>query len=355
MPRADQIRTLIRRRISMSRPHSSHPAPLQLPAAVTVSEGSWRGFLRGLSNDTELIFLGGVLAALCGWFISSIEPVTSVAEQRKAIGPVEPLLVKRSEPYMLVSTRARDWLVPAMLAFESRPPSRPLPQLFPAPAATASVERHALLAEPLFAEPLFDPLGSVLLSGLPPSSRLSAGAEVSVPGSSSSDWAVAFGDLDNLVITLPRGRTRPVQTTLDLRTRAGVKIASLTVEMREDKANVADQKSTSSKLKAAKPPQGPGKHLVKKERAASKVVVNSNPVYSGDAPKVSVSPTQAPKPSAAPLLTAPLGIFRPDPKDSTASGLSPSLRDDPRFTTLRGLGLSASEVPPGPTETPSVP
>jgi hypothetical protein len=239
-----------------------------------------------------------------------------------------------------------------MLAFEPRPLSRSLPQRLSAPAVTPSVEQHALLAEPLF-----DPLGSVVLSGLPPSSRLSAGAEVSAPGSASSDWAVAFGDLDNLVITLPRDRTGRVQTTLDLRTRAGVKIASLKVEMREDRASVVapDENSKKSKLKAAKFPQGPGKLLVKKERAASKVVVNSDPIYPGDAPKVSVSPTQAPKPSAGPLLAAPVMIFKPDPKDSATSGLSPPLRDDPRFMTLRGLGMSRAEVPPGPAATPSSP
>ena len=361
MPRADRLGTLIRRRISMPRPHSgaaSDPGPRPLPIADVVSEGSWRGFFRGLASDTELFLLGGVLAALFGWFILSIEPVTSVAEQRKAITPSEPPIVEPDEPYMLVSSRARDWLLPAMLAFEPRPPSQPLPERLSAPVATASVEQHALLAEPLF-----DPLGSVVLSGLPPSSRLSAGAEVSAPGSASSDWAVAFGDLDNLVITLPRGRTGPVQTTLDLRTRAGVKIASLTVEMRDDTSGVATptEKLTKSKLKAVKASQGPAnsqgpaKPLPKKVRAAPKSVVSPDPIYPGDAPKVVVSPTEAPKPASAPLLAAPLGIFKPDPKDSAASGLSPSSRDDPRFTTLRGLGMSPAEVPPGPAATPPSP
>jgi hypothetical protein len=179
---------------------------------------------------------------------------------------------------------------------------------------------------------------------------------VSAPGSASSDWAVAFGDLDNLVITLPRGRTGPVQTTLDLRTRAGVKIASLTVEMRDDTSGVATpiEKLTKSKPKAVKASQGPAKPLPKKVRAAPKSVVSPDPIYPGDAPKV-VSPTEAPKPASAPLLVAPLGIFKPDPKDSAASGLSPSSRDDPRFTTLRGLGMSPAEVPPGPAATPQSP
>lgn len=355
MPRADLIRTLIGRRTSMSHPHTSpayHPGSRPLPVAIAVSKGSWVGFLKGLGSDTELVFLGGVLAALCGWFVLSIEPVSSVAEQRKGISQPETLLVKPHDPFMLVSSRARDWLLPALLAFEPRPPSRPLLQRLAAPAATASVEQHALLAEPLF-----DPLGSVILSGLPPSSRLSAGAEVSAPGSASSDWAVAFGDLDDLVITLPRNRTGPVQATLDLRTRAGLKIASLKVEMREERARVAapNEKPTKSKLKAATAPQSPGKLQVNKERAASKVVVNPDPIYPGDAPRVSVSPTPAPKPSSAPLLAAPMIIFKPDPKDSATSGLSPPLRDDPRFTTLRGLGISPAEVPPGPAESPSSP
>ncbi len=355
MPRADRLGTLIRRRISMPRPRSGptiDPGPHPLPIAVVGSDGSWRGFLKGLASDTELVFLGGVLAALCGWFVLSIEPVTSIAEQRKAISPSEPLVVEADEPYMLVSSRARDWLLPAMLAFEPRPPSRPLLERLSAPVATASVEQHALLAEPFF-----DPLGSVVLSGLPPSSRLSAGAEVSAPGSASSDWAVAFGDLDNLVITLPRDRTGPLQTTLDLRTRAGLKIASLTVVMRDDTAGVAvpAEKLTKPKLKATKASQGPAKPLPKKVPAASKGVVSSDPIYPGDAPKVIVSPTVAPKPASAPLLAAPLGIFKPDPKDSAASGLSPSSRDDPRFTTLRGLGMSPAEVPPGPAAIPTSP
>jgi hypothetical protein len=355
MPRADRLGTLIRRRISMPRPQSD-PASVQgphpLPIAVVVSKASWRGFFRGLASDTELVLLGGVLAALCGWFVLSIEPVTSVAEQRKAISPSAPLIVEPDEPYTLVSTRARDWLFPAMLAFEPRAPSRPLPERLLAPGATASVEQHALLAEPLF-----DPLGSVVLSGLPPSSRLSAGAEVSAPGSASSDWAVAFGDLDNLVITLPRDRTGPVQTTLDLRTRAGVKIASLTVELRDNPAGLVApaEKQTKSKLKAIKASQVPGKPISKKVRPASKAVLNSDPIYPGDAPKVIVSPTEAPKPAAGPLLAAPVGIFKPDPKDSAASGLSPSSRDDPRFTTLRGLGMSPAEVPPGPAPATSSP
>jgi hypothetical protein len=350
MPRADRLGTLIRRRIFMPRPHSSpisDPASHPRPIAAVASYSSWKGFLRGLASDTELIFLAGVLAALCAWFILSIEPVTSVAEQQRATRPSEPVIVESDEPYLLVSTRARDWLLPAMLAFEPRPPSRSLPEHLSAPLATASVEQHALLAEPLF-----DPLGSVVLSGLPPSSRLSAGAEVSAPGSASSDWAVAFGDLDNLVITLPRGRTGPVQTTLDLRTRAGLKIASLTVEMRDEAAGVVvPEKPVKPKLKAPKISQAPVKPLPKKVRAVPKGVVNSDLVYPGDAPKVVVPPTVAPQPNSGSLLAPPLGIFKPDPKDSAASGLSPSSRDDPRFTTLRGLGMPPTEVSPGPAAT----
>jgi hypothetical protein len=38
-------------------------------------------------------------------------------------------------------------------------------------------------------------------------------------------------------------------------------------------------------------------------------------------------------------------FFKPDPKDSSLNGLSPTLRDDPRFMTLRGLGMGPMETP----------
>ncbi len=353
MARADRLGTLIRRRNSVPGTASDpiySPEPQPRPIAVVVSETSWREFFRSLASDTELVLLGGVLAALCGWFVVSVEPLTSVAEQGQPVSQAKSLPALPDEPYMLVSSRARDWLLPAMLAFEPRPATRPLPERLPPPEATASVEQHALLAEPLF-----DPLGSVVLSGLPPSSRLSAGAELTAPNSATSDWALAFGDLDNLVIALPRDRTGPIRTTLDLRTRAGVRIASLTVEVRDDTAGVAAPggSPTKSKFKATKSSQVPGKTPRTKVRAASRAVVSAAPIYPGDAPKVVASPARSPNPNPGPVSAEPLGIFKPDPKDSAASGLSPSSRDDPRFTTLRGLGMSPADVSTGPATSAS--
>ncbi len=340
MPLADRLETLMKRRVSAPRLNPEpiylrEPQPLPMP--VVVPEGSWRGFFRGLASDTELVLLAGVLAALCGWFVLSVEPLTSATVQRQPVSLAETLPARPDEPYMLVSVRARDWLLPAMLAFEPRPPLQPLAEHLPAPPVMASIEQHALIVEPIL-----DPLGSVVLSGLPPSSRLSAGAELTPAGSVTSDWAVAFGDLDNLIVELPRDRTGPIRTTLDLRTRAGVKIASLTVEVRDTPAGVAapDVTPKKSDIRPVRALQGQGKPLRKSVRSAPKAVVPPDPPYPGDPPKVVASPVAPSKPSPGPFSVGPLGIFKPDPKDTATSGLSPSSREDPRFTTLRGLGMS---------------
>ncbi len=346
MPLADRLETLLRRRdyapkVNPKPVYLTEPQPL--PMAVVVPEGSWREFFRGLASDTELVLLAGVLAALCGWFVLSVEPLTSATVQREPARLAEELPAPPDEPFMLVSVRARDWLLPAMMAFEPRPPMQPLAENPPPAKVTASVEQHALIAEPSL-----DPLGSVVLSGLPPSSRLSAGAELTPTGSVTSDWAVAFGDLDNLVVELPRNRSGPIRTTLDLRTRAGVKIASLTVEVRDTPAGVAAPEETPRKSKVKPVKDVQEKPVRKSVRAAPKPMVPPALTYPGDPPKLVAAPVAPAKTAPAPSSAGPLGIFKPDPKDTATSGLSPSLREDPRFTTLRGLGMSPADAGPDP-------
>lgn len=331
------------------------PEPLPLTGTVSNSQPAWHGFFKSLVFDTELVVLTGFLFALCGWFMLSLQPAAPEASTRPPVPVVERPPLERPAPFTLVASGARDWLLPAMLAFEPRQPSKPLllPGKRPSPPeATASVEQHALVAEPLF-----DGLGSVILTGLPPSSRLSAGAELSEPGSATSEWAVAFGDLDNLVIELPRHRNGPIRTTLDLRTRAGLKIASLSVELRDDGpgpvANPGPEPEVSkkSKVRPAKSSKGPAKTI---NRAAPKTATgNPVPVYPGDAPKAATAAQAQPTPTGG-LGSGPLGLFKPDPKDSATSGLAPELRDDPRFTTLRGLGM-APEPSPNAAESASAP
>jgi hypothetical protein len=302
---------------------------------------------KDLAFDSELVLLASLLVALSGWFVLSLEPVAT-AESSRPLHVSTPAPGPAAEPFKFVSARSQDWLVPAMLAFEPRPQLRPLPipgQPVSPPEMTASVnaivEQHALLAEPLF-----DPLGSVVVSGLPKSSRLSAGAELTAQGAPTSDWAVAFGDLDNLVIAMPRVRTGPIRTTLDLHTRAGLKIASLTVEVRDQPsvASVVPARSPA-KVRPARVIQSPAKTERKAIRATSLPETPKRVLIDPAKAPASAQPEPEPEKANTGILSLlPLGFFTPDPKDSASSGLSPDLRDDPRFTTLRGLGMAPSEL-----------
>lgn len=278
-----------------------------------------------IARDFELLALFGVLIALCIWFSLSGRILPEAAAPGStgpaASSPVPP----RSDPFVFVTPRAHDWLLPAMLAAS---PPRAMSPATPA----ASVERHALVAEPLF-----DPLGAVILSGLPETAHLSAGAALS-----STDWAVAFGDLDDLVIRLPAQRKAPFRTTLDLRTRAGVKIHSFTVELQQEEPAMTAR--AAGKPKAARKAErkgGPGSTSPGTTLPAKATLPAAKPAAGSTTPTTGAG--------LAPLSAAlPTGFFKPDPKDSVASGLTPDLRDDPRFTTLRGLGVRPDGVPAAP-------
>jgi hypothetical protein len=159
--------------------------------------------------------------------------------------------------------------------------------------------------------------------------------------------------LDNFIIELPRERTMPIRATLDLRTRAGVKITSLTVELRDREVDgVAGAPMTEpvpavrSKVRPAKAVRPGSKTLRKTARPpATATAAKLPPVFPGDPPKGAKPQKTA---ISAPVASSGLstGLFQPDPKDSAGSGLSPALREDPRFMTLRGLGMPPSD--PGP-------
>lgn len=303
-----------------------------------------RRSVRSLSLDPELVMLVGLLVALSGWFVLSLEPAAIAESERPVVKAQRPTNTPISEPFRFVSERSRNSLVPAMMALEQRanPPLAVLDPPVSPPNDTRSVDTHALLAEPLF-----DPLGTAVLSGLPKSSRLSAGALLSPQGSSTSDWAVAFGDLDHLIVALPRNRTGPIRTQIDLHTRAGLKFASLNVEVRDmPPVAVGSKRSTPAKVRPAKSSQNPAK--ARKIARAMPAAAVAKPTLSNSGKAVAAPPdAEVPDGPVEILWPFPFVLFPPDPKDSAASGLSPGVRDDPRFTTLRGLGMPPPiDLPP---------
>jgi len=297
-----------------------------------------------VSLDFELMVLFGVLVALCIWFV--------VANPVRGPGLVE--RPAASLPFDRFAFVGRpELLADVILAKdETSSPTEPAPP--PAPLQTAAIERHSLLAEPLF-----DPLGSVVFSGLPPRARLSAGATLSP-----TDWAVAFGDLDNLVIRLPAERSGPIRTTFDLRTRAGVRIHSFSIELQQDEPAKTVTGPKKSKASPVKDDLEKVVRPVKKNARKAAVIVPTKAIQAAKpvaappplpaAPPVKVPAPQPATSAGSPGLFSilPFGFFAPDPKDSAASGLSPDLRDDPRFTTLRGLGVKPTDLPDLPPDAP---
>lgn len=326
------------------------PEPQPLVGDEPPSESGWQAFVRGLGADLEFLLLAGALLALSAWFV--LENGRQGEGVRDAHAPAVPAdvapppaeNVRAGPAFSFIGAEGRDALVPALQAAGWRS-AGPLPN----PVATASIEQHALLAEPVF-----DPLGSLQISGLPPETRLSAGAALTGGLEGAGDWAVAFGDLDNLVIELPRDRTMPIRATVDVRTRAGLKVTSLTVEVRDQpEAGLAEPGAAvrKSKVRPAKAVRPGSRSLRKAARAPTAAVVKPQPVFPGDAPdapKGQSAAGSAPAAAGAPAS----GFFQPDPKDSAAGGLSPELREDPRFMTLRGLGMPPSDLNPAPGSKP---
>ncbi len=319
------------------------PEPQPLPREETLSESGWQQFVKGLGADLEFLLLAGALLALSAWFVLESGRQGAGSRPGDALAPATvspaPLVGVRPEPaFAFIGTEGRDWLLPAMQGTNSHSAG-----MLPKPVATASIEQHALLAEPVF-----DPLATLQISGLPPEARLSAGAALTGSPDGAGDWAVAFGDLHNLVIELPRQRTTPILATVDLRTRAGVKIASLTVEVRdrpEDGLAEPGPAIRKSKVRPAKAVRPGTRNLRKAARSPAAAAVKPQPVFPGDAPEAAKAQKAAGSgPAASGALAT--GLFQPDPKDSAVGGLSPELREDPRFMTLRGLGMPPSDLSP---------
>jgi hypothetical protein len=325
-----------------SHPRHLEPLPLE-PAFVAIPAGHRAVRLREVWNefvfDRELVGLVCVLIGLCLWF--ALMPPGDARRETDRPVPVTLSKIAPAASFSFVTTRARDWLLPAILATSPKAEPRPFRLV------TATVERHALIADPAF-----DPLGTVIVSGLPATTRFSSGAPLSV-----TDHAIAFGDLDNLVIQLPARRETPMRATLDLRTRTGAKIHTFSVEIHEEPATRSADVPAPAKRTVKKPKPAPVRtdrppRKVQRKPVTGAAAIKPVPVIA----KVPAGTAPPPLPAAPPVagppgLSAllPLGIFKPDPKDSALNGLSPDLRDDPRFTTLRGLGMRPDLLPPSPS------
>ena len=319
------------------------PEPQPLPRAETVSESGWQQFIKGLGADLEFLLLAGALLALSAWFVLESGREGEGARRADApaqglVSPAPPVSIKTAPAFAFMGANGRDWLLPAMQRFDAGHSAG----LLPKPVATASIDQHALLAEPIF-----DPLGSLQISGLPPEARLSAGAALTGSPDGAGDWAVAFGDLDNLVIELPRERTTPIRAVVDVRTRAGVKITSLTVEVRDRPEESLAEPGPAVRRSKVRPAKAvrPGSKSLRKAARTPAAAAKPQPVFPGDVPDAAKA-QKAAGPGAAASGTLATGLFQPDPKDSAAGGLSPELREDPRFMTLRGLGMPPSDFNP---------
>ncbi len=335
--------------LSRSRPLASFELP---------GRGSLRSLGDRISNDLEIVLLTGMLVALAGWFLSASRPEQERAfDVMPAVQASGAFAGSRTGAFDFVPAVAKDLRIPSQVG---EPTDAPRHVETSAPAepraeALSSVDLHALVAEPPVAP--FDHLGSVVLWGLPGDARLSAGARLSEPGAAFSDWAVAFGDLDDLIVYLPRNRTGAIRTTVGLHTRAGVKIMTLNLELREDAVPhdlpMAKARDERPVIKPAnmRRPAGESAEKSKAQGAPRKASVVVKPAAGGASlakPAVNSAVTKPAGGGAAVTWppTAPL-FFKPDPKDSSLSGLSPTLRDDPRFMTLRGLGMGSIAPPLG--------
>ena len=340
-------------RLAANRVHSVYASePQPLPGSGPTDDGPWRRFITSLFYDMELALLWGVLIALCAWFAFADRPAIDAGELRLGlVGDPPPGGPQSIRHFQLVSATAREQLIPAM--FKVEPTQLRVEPTMPGAAATGSVEQHALMAEPIF-----DPLGALIVSGLPTESRLSAGAKLSPAGGADGDWAVPFGELDNLVIELPRDRAADFRTRLDLRTRAGLKITSLTVEIREQPAETKASRSgnrapgVKAKIrpaKAARPPVNGGKTA--SGRVGKSAVVKAAPIYPGDAPPSPAGAKNSKPPAPLVALPAPT-LFSPAPKGTPIGASEPRFKDDPRFTTLKGLGMAPEAIPAPPLAGP---
>lgn len=204
-------------------------------------------------------------------------------------------------------------------------------------SSEAPLEPHALMPGPGA-----DPLATVLLGGLPAGASLSDGVRIG-----DTRWAIAVGQLDNVVVQLPPPRGESIRTSIELRDRAGVAVHEFTIELRQPvRESIAERSGRQKPLsgKGAVKPAGS-----KAQQGARKSKLKAATQTSGPKPAlaaVSVAPVVV-KTAAVPAIASPIGLlaplppgamFTPDPKDTAASKLAPGGRDDPRYMTLRGLG-----------------
>ena len=331
---------------------SSIPGPPG-PFEFTV-RGSLRALGDRISNDLEIVLLTGMLLALAAWFLAANRGEDERAfNALPAVQASRLLASSRTSAFDFVPAVAKAVRIPSQVG--EQPAVKPrydetVAPPKPGPEAASSVDIHALMAEPPVVT--FDALGSLVLRGLPGNARLSAGARLSKPGAKFSDWAIAVGDLDDLIVYLPRNRPGAVRTAVDLHTRAGVKITTLNLELREDPAPPA---FPTAKAPAERPvlnakavrPAGETGEKPKAKGTARRGAAVLKPAGGGASlAKPNVTPAMV-KPAAGAVavpLPPPASLFfKPDPKDSSLSGLSPTLREDPRFVTLRGLGMGMIE------------
>ncbi len=323
------------------------PGPQPIDKNLEVGPRTRSGFVRNLSDraasNFELAILLGVLAGLCWWF---------VAEQRKF-----------KEASLSLEARLMAAPVPVdRFAFADRNGFAAAMQIVPAPQfATLSHGPRGLMGLHHVAAGS-DPLTTVTVSGLPARTEMSSGRFLSP-----TTWAMALGDLNDIVIRLPQSGGEPVRANVDVRARSGALLHSFSVEVQQAGTAIESNERSKRGLSGPDPRKSKANAKSKRKNRQSKSVSDHHtaPSVAGSSPSQPVAPAAnkapeslAPKgpvpgqaaiasgtsilPNQVPpsLLGVPpvLGLFPPDPRDSEHSDLTAQERDDPRHLILRGLG-----------------
>ena len=128
----------------------------------------WRDFSESVSNDREILVLTGVLVALALWFAVTGGPESEPAGAREAPRAYAEAPVFKSDAgtFDYVPDGAKTLKIPSLAPGTSEDPLPPpetanppgaAAATVPPPVPTASIEAHALLADPQF-----DPLGAAV-------------------------------------------------------------------------------------------------------------------------------------------------------------------------------------------------
>jgi hypothetical protein len=172
--------------------------------------------------------------------------------------------------------------------------------------------------------------GSVLIRNLPAGTVLSKGKQVSA-----TEWAIARGDLDNVVVTLPANRRGSVKAVIEVLSTTGSQMGSMTVEIREQRVKTASAPRRGRVYRPAGE-KAPLPASWKKQAALVNIVV----------PKA--APTQSPPPAtqdAAPAISAPKSLFPQLPFfPSPAGTVLPKTNDSVGREIMINLGV-VSRVP----------